>query len=236
MFDNSTPVLPLTSLPPLPLLVTALDVSLFLSRKVHARWSAARWSPECPKRCQDTRFPSLYLPPPHRSPPPSFPNGWHRWHRPQPGLWSTWRCWPHLHAAVVKKASGCINKGAKWEGGPEAEQTRWRWSSPGFTLCLQLQGFFCGPVVGLLHQWSATSTPEVRPQALKCYLDFFYILKKQLFFHCHLLFQHCVCLRGGTTHWVKAGWTLVCSAPVCTLSASVAAGREYTNNLVSLAM
>lgn len=70
-----------------------------------------------------------------------------------------------------RKASGCINKGAKGEEEPEADQTRWRWSSPRLTGCLQLQGFFCGPAVGRLHPWSATSTPEVRSHALKSYLD-----------------------------------------------------------------
>lgn len=103
-----------------------------------------------------------------------------------------------------KKASGCINKGAKWEGGPEAEQTRWRWSSLGFTLCLQLQGFFCGPVVGLLHPWSATSTPEVRPQALKCYLDF-YILKNMLFFFIAICCSSTVCVWGEA---LLTGWNL----------------------------
>lgn len=105
-----------------------------------------------------------------------------------------------------RKAPGCINKGAKGEEESETDQTRWRWSSPGLTGCLQLQVFFCGPLVGRLHPWSATLTPE-----------------------------HCVCSRGGTTHWGKPGWTTcVCSAPVCTLSVSVAARREYTNNLCGL--
>ena len=52
---------------------------------------------------------------------------------------------------------------------------------------------------------------------------------------CHVLFQLCVCSRGGSTRWGKPGWTTpACSAPVCTLSGSVAARREYTNNLCGL--
>lgn len=49
-----------------------------------------------------------------------------------------------------------------------------------------------------------------------------------------VVFKHCVCLRGGNTHWGTPGWTmLVCSAPVCTLSVSVAVRREYTNSKIN---
>lgn len=67
-----------------------------------------------------------------------------------------------------RKAPGCINEDAKGEEEPEVGQ-RWRWSSLGLTGCLQLLGFFCGPLVALLHLWSATSTSEVRPHSLKCH-------------------------------------------------------------------
>lgn len=51
----------------------------------------------------------------------------------------------------------------------------------------------------------------------------------------HVFVQLCVCTRGGTTHWVKPGWTtLACNAPVCTLLGSVAVRREYTNRRCDL--
>lgn len=71
---------------------------------------------------------------------------------------------PTFRTAVVR-ASGCINKRAK------VRWTRWRWSALVFTLFLQLQGFSYWPVVVLLHPWSATLTPEVRPEALNTWFD-----------------------------------------------------------------
>lgn len=51
----------------------------------------------------------------------------------------------------------------------------------------------------------------------------------------HVFVQLCVCTRGGTTHWVKPGWTtLACNAPVCTLLGLVAVRREYTNRRCDL--
>lgn len=51
----------------------------------------------------------------------------------------------------------------------------------------------------------------------------------------HVFVQLCVCTRGGTTHWVKPGWTtLACNAPVYTLLGSVAVRREYTNRRCDL--
>lgn len=64
----------------------------------------------------------------------------------------------------------CINKGAEGAEEPEADQTRWRWSSSGLTGFLPLQVSFCGPALGLLLPWCATITPEVRSHALKCNL------------------------------------------------------------------
>lgn len=49
--------------------------------------------------------------------------------------------------------------------------SRWRWSSLGFTLFLQLQGFSYWSAVALLHPWCATLTPEVRPVALNTWFD-----------------------------------------------------------------
>lgn len=66
---------------------------------------------------------------------------------------------------AVVRASGCINKRAK------VRRTRWRWSSPWFTLCLQLQGFSSGWAVALRHPWCATLTPEVRPDVLNTWFD-----------------------------------------------------------------
>lgn len=96
---------------------------------------------------------------------PLFHNGWHCRHLPQPGLRATWPRWPHLRAVLVKPRDACVYiyiRQQSEKGGPEANWTRWTWSSP--TLCSQLQGFSCGPAVRWLHRWSATSTPEVRPR------------------------------------------------------------------------
>lgn len=133
-----------------------------------------------------------------------------------------------------KKASGCINKGAKWEGGPEAEQTRWRWSSLGFTLCLQLQGFFCGPVVGLLHPWSATSTPEVRPQALKCYLDF-YILKNMFFFSLPSVVP-ALCVFEGRHYSLGETWMDACMQCTCLHPVGVGCCGTWVHKLPGVQM
>lgn len=71
---------------------------------------------------------------------------------------------PIFRIAVVR-ASGCINISAK------VRWSRWRWSSLGFTLFLQLQGFSYWSAVALLHPWCATLTPEVRPVDLDTWFD-----------------------------------------------------------------
>lgn len=147
--------------PLLPALVIALDVSLFLSREVHARWSTSRCSPEC---CDGSRIQDSLLFTTHKSPPNHSlmdviaGSVFSQTFGPRDGADPTFRI-------AFVRAFGCINKRAK------VRWSRWRWSSLVFTLFLQLQGFCYWPAVVLLHPWCATLTPEVRPEALNTWFD-----------------------------------------------------------------
>lgn len=152
-FDNSIPS------PARPLLVIALDVSLFLSREVHARRSTSTCSPECrnSSSTQDSLlFTTRKSPPNHSLMDVSVGSVFSQTFGPHDGADPTFR---------IAEPEGCINKGAK------ERWTRWRWSSLVFTLFLQLQAFSYWPVVVLLHPCCATLTPEVRPEALNTWFD-----------------------------------------------------------------
>lgn len=112
---------------------------------------------------QDARFPSDYHP---QTTTKSFLDGCYHRQRLQPdplGCMTTLT--PPIFRIAVVRASGCINMRAK------VRWSRWRWSSLGFTLFLQLQGFSYWSAVALLHPCCATLTPEVRPVTLNTWFD-----------------------------------------------------------------